>query len=83
MGCGSVTVMLLFMAPMVADGLFQLLTPYESGNYRRLVTGLLFGIALIFFLIHFHRTCVYIAGEIVKRIIGDPEKVDRIMARFV
>ena len=83
MGCGSVTVMLLLMAPMVADGLLQLLTSYESGNYRRLVTGFLFGIALIFFLIYFHRTCVHIAGEILKMIIGDPEKVDRIMARFV
>ncbi len=75
--------MLLLMAPMVADGLLQLLTPYESGNYRRLVTGILFGIALIFFFIHFHRTCVRIATEILKLLIDDPEKAERVMARFL
>ncbi|MFR2847241.1 MAG: DUF2085 domain-containing protein [Hungatella hathewayi] len=37
-GYGAAWLMSLLMAPMVADGLLQLLTPYESGNYRRLVT---------------------------------------------
>lgn len=82
-GYGSVPVMLLLMAPMVADGLLQLLTPYESGNYRRLFTGILFGIALIFFFIHFHRTCVRIATEILKLLIDDPEKAEHIMERFL
>lgn len=35
------------MIPMVADGLIQLLTSYESNNMRRLMTGILFGYGLI------------------------------------
>jgi len=31
--------------PLVIDGLVQLMTPYESTNRRRLITGLLFGFA--------------------------------------
>lgn len=34
------------LVPMVLDGGLQALTPYESGNLRRLVTGLLFGYGL-------------------------------------
>ena len=34
------------LVPMVLDGGLQALTPYESGNLRRLVTGLLFGCGL-------------------------------------
>lgn len=34
------------MIPMLADGFIQLLTPYQSTNMRRLVTGTLFGYAL-------------------------------------
>ena len=34
---------LLLMLPMLADGFAQRLTPYQSGNLRRLVTGMLFG----------------------------------------
>ena len=36
----------LAMVPMVADGTVQLLTRYESTNFRRVVTGFLFGYAL-------------------------------------
>ena len=38
--------------PLVLDGGLQALTPYESGNGRRLVTGTLFGYGLtcLFFL---------------------------------
>ena len=35
--------MALIMVPMVADGLLQAFTGYESTNWRRLVTGMLFG----------------------------------------
>lgn len=35
------------MIPMVADGLIQLKTTYESTNPRRFVTGILFGYALM------------------------------------
>ena len=31
---------------MVVDGFLQLLTPYESTNFRRVVTGFLFGYGL-------------------------------------
>ena len=34
------------LVPMVLDGGIQALTPYESGNLRRLVTGTLFGFGL-------------------------------------
>lgn len=34
------------MVPMVVDGTVQLLTRYESTNFRRVVTGFLFGYAL-------------------------------------
>lgn len=82
-GLGSVPIMVLLMVPMVLDGFFQLLTPYESKNYRRCITGILFGIAFIFFLIYFHRTCVRIAGEIVKLFIDDPLKVEKAMELFL
>ena len=43
---------LLLLVPLVLDGGLQALTPYESGNGRRLVTGTLFGYGLtcLFFL---------------------------------
>ena len=39
-------ILLVLMAPMVLDGGVQMLTPYESGNLRRLITGGLFGFGL-------------------------------------
>lgn len=36
----------LMLVPMVVDGFLQLLTPYESTNFRRVVTGFLFGYGL-------------------------------------
>lgn len=41
---------LLLMVPMVADGLIQLKTVYESTNLRRLWTGALFGWGMTGFL---------------------------------
>ena len=43
----SFPVTLLLMLPLVADGMLQQFTPYESRNGRRVVTGLLFGYALV------------------------------------
>ena len=34
------------MLPMIADGIVQMLSSYESTNLRRLITGILFGYAL-------------------------------------
>ena len=46
------------MLPLLADGFAQRLTRYESGNLRRLVTGLLFGFALMSLLA---RSTVFVA----------------------
>lgn len=72
----------LMMIPLVVDGFTQRLTAYESNNIRRLWTGILFGIAFIFMIIYFHRTCVYIAAWILK-LFNDPQDVDRVMMRFL
>lgn len=42
----SAWLMLGMLLPMLADGFLQLLTPYESTNPRRLITGILFGYGL-------------------------------------
>lgn len=39
-------VLAVLMVPMVLDGGIQMFTPYESGNLRRLITGMLFGFGL-------------------------------------
>ena len=43
------------MAPMVADGLIQLKTRYESTNLRRLLTGIPFGYSLVAVFVLFTR----------------------------
>lgn len=82
-GYADIQYVILMMLPMVADGFLQLLTPYESGNLRRLFTGILFGIAFVFFLIHFHTACVKIAGAICKLFIPEHDKVDQAMKLFL
>ena len=47
----AVWVLLVLMVPMIADGLIQMRTAYESTNPRRFVTGVLFGYGLITLLI--------------------------------
>ncbi len=48
----NIIVAFLIMIPMIADGLLQYLTSYESTNIKRFVTGFLFGYGLVaFFLI--------------------------------
>ncbi len=37
----------ILAVPMLVDGFVQLLTEYESTNLRRVITGLLFGYALV------------------------------------
>lgn len=81
-GIPSFWVVCLMMLPLVADGFIQRLTAYESNNIRRLWTGILFGIAFIFMFVYFHRTCVHIAGWILK-FFNDPQDVDRVMERFL
>ncbi len=71
------------MLPLVIDGFVQRFTKYESNNRRRLITGILFGVAFIFMLIYFHRTCIYIAGWILKLFVKDAERIDRAMELFL
>lgn len=42
----AVSMLIILLLPMLADGFVQLLTQYESNNTRRLITGLLFGYSL-------------------------------------
>lgn len=81
-GCPRFEIVLVMMIPLVFDGFLQRLTSYESGNIRRLVTGILFGIAMIFALIYFHRFCVFIAGMILKLLGMDPASVDKMINFF-
>ncbi len=43
----NIIISFMFLIPMVADGLTQAYTKYRSNNFRRLMTGLLFGYGLI------------------------------------
>lgn len=56
----------LLMAPMVADGLRQLKTQYESTNPRRLVTGLLFGYGMTAFLWVTGRAAFWLGYNLMK-----------------
>lgn len=46
----SLLISLLLLIPMIIDGFMQSLTSYESTNFRRFVTGLLFGYGLFMLL---------------------------------
>lgn len=76
-------IVLLMTLPLIIDGGVQRLTSYESTNLRRLFTGILFGIALIFLFIYFHRTCFIIAAEILKLFWNEPERIDRALQLFI
>lgn len=45
--------MAVMMVPMAADGLIQGLTEYESTNWRRLITGILFGFGITMIILMF------------------------------
>ncbi len=78
-GCPRFEFVLLMMIPLIFDGFLQKLTSYESGNMRRLFTGILFGIAFIFAFVYFRRFCIWIAGLILKLLGMDPTAVDKMM----
>lgn len=42
----SVSICICLMIPMLVDGFLQLKTAYESTNFRRVITGFLFGYSL-------------------------------------
>lgn len=39
-------ILFIFLIPMIADGLIQLKTQYESNNLKRFITGILFGYSI-------------------------------------
>lgn len=45
--------MAVIMLPMIADGLIQGSTKYESTNWRRLITGILFGFGITMIILMF------------------------------
>ena len=45
--------MAFIMLPMIADGLIQGITEYESTNVRRLITGILFGFGITMIIMMF------------------------------
>lgn len=56
----KVSILLLMLIPLIFDGFLQLLSKYESNNRRRLITGILFGYALLMLLlISFYATFQY------------------------
>ena len=62
---------ILLSLPLIIDGFIQLITKYESNNFKRVVTGFLFGIAFIFIFLKFHYFAVEIALKIVSIIKPD------------
>lgn len=56
---------IIFIIPLLLDGFTQLLTKYESNNLKRVITGFLFGIGLVFILAKLHWLAFKIALELV------------------
>lgn len=46
----SIYISTILVIPTLIDGVIQYFTHYESGNYRRLITGILAGFGIIFIL---------------------------------
>ena len=56
----------LLMIPLVIDGFLQRLTTYESKNWKRLATGLLFGVGLYSFFACTTVMAFYFGGSLVR-----------------
>ena len=63
-GCPQFEIVLVMMIPLIFDGFLQRLTRYESGNIRRLLTGILFGIAFIFAFLVKYIFVVFVSGSL-------------------
>lgn len=60
----DVFIAFLLICPTVLDGMIQLLGKYESTNFKRLFSGLIAGIGLIFILAHvIHYLLICLGGE--------------------
>lgn len=83
LGCPKPLIVFLLMVPLIFDGFLQQLTSYESGNIRRLITGFLFGTALVFCFIYFHRFCVQLAAMVLSHYIEDQDKLNKAVDLFL
>ena len=60
----DVFIAVLLICPTLLDGMIQLLGKYESTNFKRLFSGLIAGIGLIFILAHvIHYLLICLGGE--------------------
>ena len=60
----DVFIAVLLICPTVLDGMIQLLGKYKSTNFKRLFSGLIAGIGLIFILAHvIHYLLICLGGE--------------------
>ena len=55
----------LLFVPMIADGLVQKYTDYESTNFRRFITGFLFGLAYVYVFYMFGLNALWFWGCII------------------
>lgn len=63
---------IIMVLPLLLDGVIQLRTHYESNNIKRVITGILFGMAFIFILIHFHMFMMNMIYKMLTKIVGVP-----------
>ncbi len=61
-------VSMVLLLPLAADGFLQLLTRYESTNFRRLVTGIVFGYGLMALIVWSHIAAIGFGYELGKRL---------------
>ena len=59
----------ILLIPMLLDGFVQLLGGIESTNQRRLITGILAGIGIIYGFIFLHRFTLWWVTKFVKKFI--------------
>lgn len=67
--CSHYLYFLLLLLPMIADGVIQQAFQVESNNIRRLITGILGGIGIIYLFISIHMFSVWLVN-IVLRALG-------------
>ena len=64
--CNNHLFMPLLAVPMAADGLIQFIFRIESNNFRRLITGILGGMGIIYIFINIHLFTVWWVVKFLK-----------------
>ncbi len=67
--CQNYLYFLLFLIPMLIDGGLQRVCKKESNNIRRLLTGIMGGIGIIYVFITIHKFTVWLAEMAWKMIL--------------